>query len=774
MPGPTRLAAIPVVLVFVVGSWIASGITPHNELAKIMPETGELGRQIAFFENFSASKTMALEVEGEIPAARRFLDRAEVRLAAVGADLPEQEISIAAAADLVHDHLPVLTSHTILDRTGDDLGPEAIGTRLDRLVAMLRRPGNEIVSRAAYRDFLGLGGATMEEIRPETFYRGGRRLGPYQVHTDERHLLGIYDVAFPPNDNDRNAELMGLYDRLVEEAEERNLHLEMIAPYRHYRDNHRRIWRDLGLTLPVSLTLIIVLMFSLFRRPLPVLALHLPALGAIVVAGAVLAIVHDDVVPMMALGFAPAMIGVAIDYGIHTTRACQDGVFPAVRRPLVMGFLTSAAAFAVLLPGDVPILRSLGIFVIVGLGFALAVALTVLPLLLSRHRHRDHWAPISDHLRRFAEGPRTRNLAIAAAITLVTAPGLFLLRQTSDISNLDGSDPETLAVLEEFQERWGRLGGNDFLVAERASLDDALATTERVLERWDRPPGIIQNLLPSRERQVRRRQAWNEFWERHRDRFVASLNAAAEIRGLRARAFAPSLERYTPVEGSPDFITLEDWRECGADRLLGAVLTEKDDGWRVLTPVPMKGGRQEISARGEELDRVDGVWLASRRILAVSLIERIGSDLRFRMGFILLAMVAMLFVVIRRPRRVSAIAATPILALVWTYGTFGLLGIELTTLHVLVAAFIVGIGIDDAVFMSEPGIRRSSVSAVLMTTLSSISGLGAMCLAAHPLLASLGAAIASGMAACFVACMLTGPAIVDPARDLAGSPPPPA
>jgi predicted RND superfamily exporter protein len=114
----------------------------------------------------------------------------------------------------------------------------------------------------------------------------------------------------------------------------------------------------------------------------------------------------------------------------------------------------------------------------------------------------------------------------------------------------------------------------------------------------------------------------------------------------------------------------------------------------------------------------------------------------------------------RNVSRTIGVLLPPVIALVWTFGLMGWLNIELTPFTVLGAAFVGGIGIDSAIFLSQPHRRASALSPVMAASLTTVVGVSTLLLANHPMIYSIGQTLVIGMTASLIACVLITPSVV--------------
>ena len=116
-----------------------------------------------------------------------------------------------------------------------------------------------------------------------------------------------------------------------------------------------------------------------------------------------------------------------------------------------------------------------------------------------------------------------------------------------------------------------------------------------------------------------------------------------------------------------------------------------------------------------------------------------------------------------RSIRMTLLALLPLItSKLQLFGLMGLLGIPLNPANMIVLPLILGIGVDTGVqivhdYLREPRPYRmppSTSAALVINTLMNIVGFGALMIAAHRGLHSLGRVLTLGMACCLLSCMV--------------------
>ncbi len=727
-------------------------------------------REMDFYARQGATRVLALEADGEANATRRVLTNAVAALKSIGVKSFDGggAGAVARAAEIIRTHLPAFTTPELLRDIETNIGREQLNDYIVAFKERALRPEDAFTASAARRDLLAISGRVMQPLLEGL--GGSERDGMFMRHSDGRHLMVVLEVPFDPQAMSQTAPMMEVIDKEVSAAKKSGVALEAIGPYRHFNDNMKAVYSDLGYSMPVAIVLIGALLLSLIPNVIAFFVLHLPAILGM--AGGVATVVALGLdVPLPLLGFAAGMLGVAVDYGQHVLVAIRSGEGATVWRPLLVTYLTTASAFAVLVTSAVPGIRCVGIMVISGLGVALLASITLLPYLTPKLKPKDYWLPISTPLLTLLQRRPMINWLLAGVITAALMPGLWRLSFNDNLKSYDGSKRETWAALESFLSRWGSLSSSDFLVGQDHDLGLALDHIATARERGGFMPSMIERLMPGPATQAARIAGWNAFWQRHADSFATDLEASAKANGLRIQAFAESLALYRPM-ATVEPITLTSWTGSAVEPLVRSYFVHLDDGrWQVSSPVE-KLTRAEVDRVHQVLnDRsIEApVWLASREHIGHTLIAVVSNDLASRSIAIVLVVLLVIFLIERQVRAVIAQLLPPGIALLWTFGLLGWMGVQLDPFAVLAAAFIGGIGIDSAVFLTHSPNART-LSPVLVASLTTIVGMLSLLSAQHPTIFTMGRTLLIGMSCCLVACLLITPALAD--RDKATTPEP--
>jgi len=144
--------------------------------------------------------------------------------------------------------------------------------------------------------------------------------------------------------------------------------------------------RDFTLLAPLALSLVLLLLFMHFKRPLWVGMALSPLLAGVAYMLGISALLGMELNPANAVAI-PLILGIGIDDGIHIVHRYREGrdIGEAVRytgRAVVMTSLTTMVGFGSLSTSHFPALSSLGKLAVIGIGACLLTSLLLLPSLI--------------------------------------------------------------------------------------------------------------------------------------------------------------------------------------------------------------------------------------------------------------------------------------------------------------------------------------------------------------------------------------------------------
>ncbi|UCV18987.1 MMPL family transporter [Ferribacterium limneticum] len=517
----------------------------------------------------------------------------------------------------------------------------------------------------------------------------------------------------------------------------------------------------------ISTLAIIAVLFFVYRSA------RLLSLGLLpVVSGALAGIVAVSLaygtVFGITVGFGSALIGEAVDYSIYYF--VQSGrlgaaewrarFWPTIR----LGVLTSVCGFAALLFSGFPGLAQLGLYSLSGVLTAALVTRFILPALAGNdHPVRDlsHLAPPLKQGIRVLQGLRWPVILLtAAALTVLVIDRHQLWHPNlSALSTVSAEDSATDMALR------ADIGAPDsryMAVITAPDREAALQAAERAGQQLDAlvAKGIIggydspARFLPSQATQAARRASLPAS-----DELAARLQLAQADSPLAANKLAPFLDEVAKAK-EQGAITRETLNGTSLALAVDSLLMQRPNGWSVLLPLRPPAGvkgvdiepvRAKLAGSGAlfidmkfEFDRLYNDYLDEATLLSLA-------------GFA--AIVALLAVTLRSPRRLGAVLLPLLLAVILVIAGVHLAGEQLHLMHLIGMLLIVAVGSNYALFFDRAGkehrLDAPTLASMAIANLTTAIGFGTLALSSVPVLHAVGITVGPGavlallLAACF-------------------------
>ena len=503
-------------------------------------------------------------------------------------------------------------------------------------------------------------------------------------------------------------------------------------------------------------------------------------------------------ITVVGVGFAAALIGMGVEYGIHGgarfRELRQQGLSPAeaLRETfldpgpgIVSSALTTAAGLGALVLAHFRPLRELGQVLTIGVLVTLittatlgAALLLLFPKRVRPERQALLWRRWGQPLLRGTVGFAARRPVLvllgSALLTAASVWGLARLELSTDLRSLRPKDHPSARAERLLVETFS-VGLDTFsVVAQGKDLGEALdraAAARKVLEARLGPAAEItspSDWLVEGERLRRRLEELKSLpLQRAADDFERELVAA----GFRLEPFAPALSAMRALgrgqdPGGPPPSAWPRWvRELIRTGPGGTAVA-------VHVRVPLgAAGSESAAALARHLEEASpGLALAS--------IPRVGAELRGlamgdlkRSSAVAFALVA-LVVIVSVGGRIgdSLLSGLPLaLGCIWSFGLWGAFGGHVDVLAISTLPVLFGTGIDLGVhavhggrLRPDEGIRgtveRSGLAMILIALTTGI-GFGSLGTSRVPGLQNAGSLVAVGVTACLIATFLVLPAL---------------
>lgn len=554
---------------------------------------------------------------------------------------------------------------------------------------------------------------------------------------------------------------------------------QLAGRYKKRVDLQQVLSSDLGFTGVLALLLVAAYVWLHFRRPFAILLLLLPLCSGLLLAYGIAGLLFGSLNILTAF-LGAILLGIGIDSGIHLLGRIHERLATNLPLPEAVALslgdagrvslgasATTAVAFFCLSLTDFRAFREFGLLTGIGVLLVLLSYVILLPAMLSL-ASRTPWLQAASHSARL---PFTDTMLAHARSVVIFVGGFVLLlclcaprsHFDADLSRLDEAELPSFHLDSQVNVLLGRsqtplvvFAKNDAEAAETAEFvrrrmkqQGKQATVGKVMTLSELVPNDIAKKRPVvddlRKMISHVDQAALESFKARFPMFEEVLQAEAptreELPASIRHVVAPTSNRGGPLVLLYPTVSLGD--SATIERLAAQVRHMELSPGRVVRAV----GEPMVIADILRLLAKDGP-----RILLISFVLIFGV-LRITLGSWKLASLA---------------TAPALVILLATAGAAAWAGIDFNVLNVVILPILLGVGVDDGAHLVarlEEGQPLSHVwkhtgADVAGAILTDVFGFGALALAAHPGLVSLGQVALIGLGCNFIVCVVLLPAIL--------------
>ena len=653
------------------------------------------------------------------------------RLCAASPGLMEPE-QLAILPEMVHD--------------------DAMRRALAKDARLLQTPKGLALRELLAMDPLAICGRALQRLAPASG-SGPRLENGHLVSADGEHALLFAEPSAPIGDSNASREVMSAARAAVNTLPP-DVEVLIVGGHRHAEENANVIMQDVARIIPISLILFVTA-YMIFVRTVQGLSIFLLPGAALAAASACVGLLYGSLSGIV-IGFGSVILGITSDYAIHVYFAVRSGTDVArslerVSKPLFVGAGTTLVAFVAFLFSDIPCITQMAVFSVCGILVAVLLALIVLPHFLSAREGKRLRALDMRRECAVRRGP-------LCGIWFVLLVGLIVLFRgvpiNGDVRTLSYASESIVADENRTREIWGGLRDNAMITVRGNSLEEALYKNDALWEALGKVSSedgfnrssvtSLGGILPSVSTQTMRHEAWKTFWrERGQDITVRLEEIGTEV-GFAPGAFAPFSDW---IAAEPVFMRPETLEDIGLSLPL-QLARETESGSIVYSLAPTDMPSTVLAVLAEK-----GAAFIAGHTFRDALGDASRSDMIRFGGFSLLGVVLMVSVTLRSPWRV-ALALLPIaVGLGAVLVVYSVSGLSLNIFHSIALPLVVALSVDYGIFMlanMEGALDAESRKGVILSGLTTLSSFGALLLADHPALFSLGLTVVLGLTAALV------------------------
>jgi len=677
----------------------------------------------------------------------------------------------------VFDAIDFIRENPALFLTDDDYhrmdsllaDPDYVATCMANVKRMLSMPTMGFVVDGVKSDPLNLYSPVLQRLAALNPTDGYRVENQFLFNERGDKGFAFFSSPFSGSDTQGNAQIVNLIDRVIEQTESTcpDVQVSAVGAPTIAVTNAQQIKRDSILSISLAIVLIFGILMLTMACKRNLLWLGVSILFGWIFALAVIALFKSSI-SIIVVGIGSVIVGIAVNYPLHYLDHIKQEpnkreALKDVIQPLVIGNLTTVAAFACLVFVKAEAMRDLGLFGALMLVGTILFVMVFLPLyaVVPKKTNKlfvdDGKAPseVWRKIKLYAFWP----LVIVTMILAYFSKGTAFDADLRNINFMTRQQQEDLALLNESLQKEGE---RDlvYVVAEGQDLQEALENNEILMADCKallaNSPSVLMSgldgILPSMESQKKALQRWATFWERHPN-LADEVKREAVKAGFKENAFAAFTDgiskQYQPLA------------ETEMEPLLNLCQTytlRHDSLYRVVNfvRVPVEDS--------ERLKNELKSFAFSISDVGNNLVTALSDD--FDYILYVCSIVVFLFLCLSFGRlELSLLAFLPLtVGWAWILGIMHLGGIKFNIVNIILATFIFGQGDDYTIFITEgllyeyaygKRMLKNYRNSVILSGILMFIGIGTLIFARHPAMRSLAEVAIIGMAVVvFMACYL--------------------
>ena len=771
-----RSVAVGIGIVAVLSALGLLAIPYEGGLVTMLPEGSRARATVTFLRDADLADKVAVSVttgsdEPDATGLTALLDRLAARFRS--SPLIRKIITFPGGKSMMGelvfflDHAPALLTAEDLIGLENRLSPEKIDECIRGVYRRMLRPEGSFLQDFLRRDPLGLGVVILDRLRelPRAFGYDMTVQDGHLIHPDGRHGLLLMDACVPLTDGPGSRQLVELLRDGIADLPP-GYSADVVCGHLHTVSNERLLRADIALTATAAAIGFLVLFLIIFRDLRASIIFLIPAVSILVSINVTSFLVGS--LSYMVIGFAAVMAGIAVDYGIHVYVSVRYNVDPFVaiqriRKPVIMGGLTTLCVFVAFFLSGIPGYRQLAVLAMVSILLSITCAMLLLPPLVNKRgcalrpgglgggfdRGRGSWVWAVVFL-----------VSLAGAATLL--PGLRIDRS---LARLDGVEQEIVDTESEFREMWGGgraaqaiavVGGDTYAGA--SGHADVLCQRVKS-KRPDLTFLGLGSVWPSPATRRANLDRWRTFWTPERQQLVARhVRGAGEKYGFADDAFDPFLALIRADTPGPERLE----KSAIFTQMESRFVKKRAGGYWFMSFFP--DTEETLRAVGDIMGDMPDAFVVSRRALADALAEAISSEV-VRISILALFLILLVTFVLMRDVRMALAALLPAATgVLWLFAVMTLTGLSINVANMMAGIVVVGLCMDYGIFMAHSWSQGERVlaltrRAVTLSAVTTLIGAGVLIFARHPALFSIGVTLVVGVASGYGAAVLGTPGL---------------
>jgi predicted exporter len=651
----------------------------------------------------------------------------------------------SALLDWLYAHLPQLFTDEDAAILARKIEPNQIAEALQKNLDTLVSPEGVWLRKWLGRDPLSFRNQAFRKLAAVAMLSNARIEEGFIMDPTGRHLLLIAETTVSIGDSKNGQDLLVYLDKAIKENVPKNIKAHVVCAHRYTVANANTIKKDLVIVIVASSLGLCIVFLLLLRHWRAIFVFAAPSIA--VIAAILFTAIIFGRISAITVGFGAVLLGIADDYGLHVffaLRRRQSDPVECVKHlavPETVSWATTVSVFVILLWSNVPIQRQLAIFSIAGLTLSLSIAYLWLPRWVGGN------VPQRELTVSTANSPnRTWIIIIWMAVILMSIPFCFKVQFDGNLRNIGVVPRDIMADELLLRNVWADPRGRAMVVVSDSNVESLLQANEKISAELSQICGSGQlaglaSLLPSRETQKKNLLRWRRFWNENGrlEQLRKSLNIQGSNFHFSQGAFEPFLQSLTGEQQPFDISELKEI----AGPLMEPFFLQREGIPGLINFIP--DDEKTIEAFNKSgLSSAQGISILSQKRFASILRRLLLGEFRRFLIFSVVIVILVLIIILRKMTRVMLCLSPAITGITVMLAMMTLLNMKINIFNVAAGVLVIGLSIDYGVFMVHKKSRSTNLS-VITSAITTIVGFGALTLARHPAMFSLGITVVFGI-----------------------------
>ena len=755
-------------LIVVVFSFFATKITFEEDIYKVFPMGKESAKINSIVKNATFLERIVIHIGNDslsnkslIPVADTFIDLVQKKMmpnliqAVEGvADADEQEKMLTT----FFDYIPFYMTQNEYDNLLALKNQEKCDALVENHLKLLISPAGMVAKKTIFRDPTGMVINQTKRLKSLQIDENIALSGSYLTTKNQKHIL-LFLIPKNGGDSKSNKETVFALDEIIDHIHrvfDASLSIDYFGTVPMSAANATQIESDIKLTLTIATLAIILLLYLFFRRlrEFP-LILFPPVLGAL--AALATFAVFGIKASAISFGIGAVLLGISVDYGLHfLTHFKHSRDIKKTRRevalPLIMSSVTTAAAFLCLTFLSSQVLQQLGLFAAISVLVAAASVLVFMPFFVSNRESKVENKK-NNLIERIAAWQVDRIPIAQILVALLTIFLLFFVSKIgfeSDISKLSYMSPKLALAEKNINDVFRLKTPVAYLLNEGNTLDEALENGKKTIPVLQKMVGenkissfyTINELLPTFSDQKNALQKWNKnLSAENRFSITDNIRNSAVKNRFRSESYSDFSnlinDKYSQI--SPDSLLIN------FGPLLKNFIIRSNGKVYVAHLVRMESA-DDILFLEDELKNKPNAFVFSKRSFVNQMFSFLKRDFNLLSIISLVVVFVIILLFVGRIELAFITFLPTLISWVWILGIMGLTGMTFNIFNMIICSLIFGLGIDYSIFIMRALLHEyhyhesvfvSYKSSIILSSLTTIIGIGALIFAKHPALHSI-------------------------------------